>query len=71
MGGQPTPTNMVLEALTTQRAYLDVPASGNKVRSITLNRRKELPVAGRVTGAVISKARTSSLAGFRQFSDLD
>ena len=71
MGGQPTPTNMVLEALMAQRAYLDFPASRNKVRSITLNRRKEVSVAGHVERASISTARTSSLAEFPQFSNFD
>ena len=71
MGGQSTPTNMVLEALMAERAYLDFPASRNKVRSITLNRRKEVSVAGHVEGTDISTARTSSLAKFPQFADSD
>ena len=71
MGGQPTPTNMVLEALTAQRAYLDFPASRNKVRSITLSKRKEVSVAGHVEGTGISTARTSLLAKFPRFASSD
>ena len=71
MGGQSTPTNMVLEAFMAQRAYVDFPASRDKVRSITLKRRQEVSVAGHVEWTGISTARTSSLVKFPQIADSD